>query len=70
MRVAAAILILGALGACASGGAPRGQSDYDRLVLSCQARGGILVPSGGPLTGRVETDNVCRITGPASRTRR
>ncbi|CAN5230157.1 hypothetical protein BH09PSE1_BH09PSE1_28780 [soil metagenome] len=56
------------LAACASTGQP--QETYgaatDRLAADCQARGGILTPTGG-VTGRPETDNVCRISGGGSR---
>lgn len=38
----------------------------DRLAAECQARGGILQNTGNS-SGRPETDNVCRITGGASR---
>jgi hypothetical protein len=56
------------LSACAGG--PPLESTAERLSAleqSCRERGGVLVPSGAPLTGRPEVDNVCRITGGASR---
>jgi predicted Rossmann-fold nucleotide-binding protein len=67
-----AFLIVGmsaaALSACASHGPP--QDSYiartEKLAAECDARGGILAPTGGQ-TGRPETDNVCKITGGASR---
>jgi hypothetical protein len=37
------------------------------LEQECRARGGVLVPSGAPLTGRPEVDYHCRITGGATR---
>ena len=57
-----------ALSACASG-APLETLAERRadLAQDCRERGGILVPSGGPLTGRPEVDNHCRITGGGSR---
>ena len=73
MRHPALIVVLAAaclttsLSACASG---RPQESYtsrtDKLAEDCRARGGILAPSGGQ-TGRPETDNVCKITGGATR---
>ena len=61
-------LVLG-LTACASTTAPGGNSYNDelqRLAADCQARGGILTPTGQQ-SGRPQTDNACRITGGASR---
>ena len=57
-----------ALGACASAGAPLESygAATERLAADCQARGGILQASGAQ-TGRPETDNICKITGGASR---
>jgi hypothetical protein len=56
-----------ALAACASTpGSSRYSDDLQKLSDDCQARGGILSPSGQQ-TGRPQTDNVCRITGGASR---
>ena len=69
MRIAALTLTAMTLVGCASGLTARGESDYERLVRTCQERGGILVPSDRPSTGRVETDNVCRISGGGSRIR-
>jgi len=68
------ILILAAalastLSACASTGEPRegyGQTTAE-LAAQCRERGGILVPTGRPSTGRPETDNACQINGGASR---
>lgn len=55
------------LSACASAGAGENRyaNDLQRLSDDCKARGGILAPTG-QTTGRVETENVCRITGGAS----
>ena len=55
------------LSGCASSGAHDSyDSELRRLTAECEARGGILTPTG-QLTGRPQTDNVCRITGGASR---
>jgi hypothetical protein len=64
---ALALAVLG-LGACASSGKPLEPygAATDRLAAECQARGGILVPTGQS-SGRAETDNICKITGGASR---
>jgi hypothetical protein len=57
-----------ALSACASGVSMPGPGDrLADLDRACRARGGVLVPSGAPVTGRPETDNICRISGPATR---
>lgn len=59
-----------ALSGCAQTSAG-GESYSDQLRAladSCEARGGILAPRpGGQVSGRPEVDNVCRITGGASR---
>jgi len=54
--------------ACSSTGEPREgyAAATERLAADCQTRGGILIPTSGQ-TGRAETDNVCKITGGASR---
>ncbi|MBX9801533.1 MAG: hypothetical protein K2Y04_02075 [Caulobacteraceae bacterium] len=65
LTVPAALLL--ALSACAStAGSSRYNDELQKLSDDCQARGGILSPSGVQ-TGRPQTDNVCRITGGASR---
>jgi hypothetical protein len=57
-----------ALSACATGRPAESSAEkLDRLNAECRARGGVLVPSAGPMTGRPETDNICRISGGASR---
>ena len=58
------------LSACASGmGESRYQSDFERLSADCEARGGILSPTGQQ-SGRPQLDNVCKITGqPSDRVR-
>ncbi|HEY1071341.1 hypothetical protein [Brevundimonas sp.] len=56
-----------ALGACATNKTfPTYQQELDKLSAECVARGGILAPTGAQ-TGRPQTDNVCKITGGASR---
>ena len=63
---APAVLLL-ALAACAPTMGPSHYADeLRRLSDGCEARGGILVPTGQQ-SGRPQTDNVCRITGGASR---
>jgi uncharacterized FlgJ-related protein len=65
--LAAPVTLLLALAACAS---TTGSSTYARelqqLSDSCEARGGILSPTGQQ-SGRPQNDNVCRISGGASR---
>ncbi len=56
-----------ALGACATGRTSSTyQQDLDKLEAECTTRGGILSPSGA-MTGRPQTDYVCKITGGATR---
>jgi hypothetical protein len=62
------LAIAAGLSACA--GSLPAVSTGDRLAeldRDCRARGGILVPSPSPITGRPEVDNICRISGGASR---
>ena len=70
MRVltfAAPAALLLALGACAPTTGPGHYAEELRqLSDSCEARGGILVPTGQQ-SGRPQNDNVCRITAGASR---
>ena len=56
------------LSACASGmGTSRYQTELARLAADCEARGGVLSPTGQQ-SGRPQLDNVCKITGqPSSR---
>lgn len=66
MRAAWATLILLGLGACAGTGprsaeGPSGPS-IETLTAQCMTRGGMLVPSGGPLTGRPSLDYSCRLS--------
>ena len=56
-----------ALSACATGRTlPTYQQEYDKLDAECRTRGGILTPSGAQ-SGRPQTDNICKINGPATR---
>ena len=55
------------LSACASTGERAGPATTAELAAKCRERGGILVPTGRPSTGRPETDNACQINGGASR---
>ncbi|HEY0600535.1 hypothetical protein [Brevundimonas sp.] len=57
------------LSACASAMGPdQYQTELERLAADCQARGGILSPTGQQ-SGRPQLDNVCKITGqPSGRT--
>ncbi len=67
--IAAPVLAL-ALSACASStGSSRYETELNQLADDCRARGGILAPTG-QTSGRPQTDNVCKITGPAGRTGR
>ncbi len=64
---AAPAALLLALAACApTMGGDRYNDELRELAESCEARGGILSPTGQQ-TGRPQNDNVCRITGGASR---
>ena len=59
--------LLFVLAACApTTGPSRYAEELRQLSDSCEARGGILVPTGQQ-SGRPQNDNVCRITGGASR---
>lgn len=62
-----AIVLMAGVSACATDATGnRYQQDLDRLKTDCRERGGILASSGAQ-TGRPETDNICKITGGASR---
>lgn len=62
MRIALASTVLAlSLAACASSpGQDRYTSEFNRLSADCEARGGILAPTGVQ-TGRPQTDNVCEL---------
>ena len=65
--LAAPAALLFALSACASTtGLSRYETELRQLSESCEARGGILSPTGQQ-SGRPQVDNVCRITGGPSR---
>lgn len=68
MLAAASVLAFTAgLAGCATSATHNSYSDELRqLTEDCTTRGGILTPTG-QTTGRPQTDNVCRITGGASR---
>lgn len=69
MRVptlATALLLVAAAGCAPTTGVDRYSSELQRLTEDCAARGGILSPTGQQ-SGRPQTDNVCKITGGASR---
>lgn len=68
--VAVPVLIMLGLGACASSGKPVETYGValDRVTAECQARQGILQPSGRQ-TGRPEEDYACRIVGASRLTR-
>ncbi len=57
-------IVLGlALSACSTTpGTDRYGTELQRLADSCQARGGILTPTGSQ-SGRPQQDNVCEIRG-------
>jgi hypothetical protein len=64
--VAAPAALVLTLSACASGmGENRYETEYQRLAADCEARGGILSPTGSQ-SGRPQLDNVCKITGQPS----
>ncbi len=59
------------LGACAPSGTrlPTQREELAKLTADCEARGGILTPTG-QVTGREPLDNYCRIvSGPSDRLR-
>ncbi len=67
--VAAPAALALALSACASGmGQSHYQTELQQLAADCQARGGILSPTGQQ-SGRPALDHVCKVTGqPSPRT--
>ena len=67
LTFAAPAALLLVLAACAPTMGPNRYADeLQQLSDNCEARGGILSPTGQQ-SGRPQTDNVCRITGGASR---
>ena len=64
--IAAPAALAVTLSACASGmGESHYQTELARLSADCEARGGILAPTGGQ-SGRPQLDNVCKITAQPS----
>lgn len=61
-----ALLLLAATGCAPTVGENRYNSDLQRLTEQCEARGGILSPTGQQ-SSRPQNDNVCKITGGPSR---
>lgn len=63
VRVALPVALAAALSACASGAGPSSyQSELEELAAACEARGGVLSPTGRQ-SGRPQVDNVCKISG-------
>ena len=60
-----------ALAGCASGPSVEGSysARVDKLAAECQARGGILIPTGQE-SSQPAADNACKITGSTSRLNR
>lgn len=61
-----ALLLLAVAGCAPTMAGDRYNSELQRLTEQCAARGGILSPTGQQ-SGRPQNDNVCKITGGASR---
>jgi len=67
LSIAAPVALLLLLSACASTMGPsRYAEELETLSDQCEARGGILVPTGQE-SGRPQADYACRITGGATR---
>lgn len=70
MRIALAfapVALILALSACATATGPsRYESELHQLTSDCQARGGILAPTGQQ-SGRPQNDNVCELRGGGGR---
>jgi len=64
--LAPALLLLLAAGCASTATTNRYATELQALNADCTARGGILATTGQQ-TGRPQLDNVCRITGGASR---
>ena len=69
LTLIAPLALAAALSACAGTAGPAGtySQQEQALAADCRARGGILVPRDGQMTGRPQADNVCKITGVTSR---
>ena len=62
--IAAALLPAALLAGCASTGRPSlTAQEMDKLQAACEARGGMLIPSGRRYTGEVALDYPCLIHG-------
>lgn len=61
-----ALLLMAVAGCAPTTGGDHYTNELQRLTEQCSARGGILSPTGEQ-SGRPQTDNVCKITGGASR---
>ena len=60
-RTLTLVLAAAALAACANRTPEPRENTMDRLRSECEARNGMLIPSGGPITGNDETDYLCDI---------
>ncbi len=60
------LLLMAVAGCAPTTGGDHYTNELQRLTEQCSARGGILSPTGEQ-SGRPQTDNVCKITGGASR---
>ena len=66
VRFAAPAALALTLSACAPAMGPNHyQTELERLTADCEARGGVLSPTGQQ-SGRPQLDNVCKITGQPS----
>ena len=70
LSLAALSVLAAALAGCAATGAGPGigAAEMAELRSQCEARGGVLVPSGAA-TGRPALDEICKITGGGGLTR-
>lgn len=66
LKYAAPVLLLAAAACAPTTGGDHYANELQRLSAECTARGGVLAPTSQQ-TGRPQTDNVCKITGGASR---
>ncbi|WP_298745904.1 hypothetical protein [uncultured Brevundimonas sp.] len=63
MRIVLFATLATSLAACASGAGPGGYAaELERLAADCEARGGVLAPTGSQ-SGRPQLDHVCKIAG-------
>ena len=66
LTLASTLVLLIAAGCTSTATTSTYNAELQRLSEDCTARGGILSPTGQQ-SGRPNTDNVCKITGGASR---